>query len=96
MDVSHETPDVTTKPKCYDLTKILVPFYMPSRAPMVPCVPPTSRRTFSVHPHYDYYYYYCYYYYYYYDYYYYCDYYYYYENTPGPVDDRAVWKCMLS
>ena len=24
MDVARETPDVTTKPKCYDLTKILV------------------------------------------------------------------------
>ena len=24
MDVSRETPDVTTKPKCYDLTNILV------------------------------------------------------------------------
>ena len=24
MDVSRETPDVTTKPKCYDLTDILV------------------------------------------------------------------------
>ena len=23
MDVSRETPDVTTKPKCYDLTNIL-------------------------------------------------------------------------
>ena len=25
MDVSRETPDVTTKPKCYDLTSMLVP-----------------------------------------------------------------------
>ena len=25
MDVSRETPDVTTRPKCYDLTNILVP-----------------------------------------------------------------------
>ena len=25
MDVSRETPDVTTKPKCYDLTNMLVP-----------------------------------------------------------------------
>ena len=25
MDVSRETPDVTTKPKCYDLTNLLVP-----------------------------------------------------------------------
>ena len=24
MDVSRETPDVTTKPTCYDLTNILV------------------------------------------------------------------------
>ena len=24
MDVSRETPDVTTKPRCYDLTNILV------------------------------------------------------------------------
>ena len=24
MDFSRETPDVTTKPKCYDLTNILV------------------------------------------------------------------------
>ena len=24
MDVSRETPDVTTKPKCYDLTDMLV------------------------------------------------------------------------
>ena len=24
MDVSRETPDVTTKPKCYDLSNILV------------------------------------------------------------------------
>ena len=24
MDVSHETPDVTTKPKCYDLANMLV------------------------------------------------------------------------
>ena len=24
MDVSHEAPDATTKPKCYDLTNILV------------------------------------------------------------------------
>ena len=26
MDVSHETPDVTTKPKCYDLTNIRVQY----------------------------------------------------------------------
>ena len=25
MDVSRETPDVTTKPKCYDLANILTP-----------------------------------------------------------------------
>ena len=24
MDVSRETPDVTSKPKCYDLTNLLV------------------------------------------------------------------------
>ena len=28
MKVSRATPDVTTKPKCYDLTNMLVPFWL--------------------------------------------------------------------
>ena len=36
MDVSRETPDVTTKPKCYDLTNVLVcVFFSPLNSAIV-------------------------------------------------------------